>query len=128
MAEPFIKDAATLERIKLQCIECGDCHLWNGSKNGRGQPQMRGKTMRRTVWELAKGEIPTGKLVTVTCKQVTCLNPDHLALTTKSEVSRITNARPDVRLRKSAACARTNRAALGKINMEIARGTVEALW
>jgi len=116
-----IKDTATLARIKLRCIECGDCHLWQGSKNDRGHPQKHGKTMRRTVWEFAKGAIPTGKLITVTCNQVSCLNPDHLALTTRSEVARITNARPDVKLRKSAGSARANRAKLGKIDMEIAR-------
>ena len=112
----------TLESIKARCLECGECHLWQGSTNGSGQPKLQHTSTRRAVWSLSSGKnVPAGRLVTVSCGQVACVNPDHLALTSKAEVSRKTNARWDVKLRRSASSARANREKLGKITMVIAR-------
>jgi hypothetical protein len=114
--------AHTLENLKARCLECGDCHLWQGSTNGAGHPKLQHTSTRRVVWSLSSGQkVPAGRLVTVTCGKVTCVNPDHLALTSKADVSKKTNARWDVKLRRSASSARANREKLGKITMVIAR-------
>lgn len=111
----------TLPELHARCTECGDCLLWQGAHNGTGQPRHAGGSVRRAVWALARGPVPANRLVTVTCGQIACLNPAHLALTTRGAVTRIVHNRPDVRMRRSAACARTNQATMGKINMAIAR-------
>lgn len=115
------KTGYTLAHIQARCDECGDCLLWRGSCNGAGHPKIEDEPARRTVWKLAKGAIPLGALVTVTCGQTKCLTPAHLALTSKAAVARLTNARPDVKLRRAAACARSARERLGKITMPLAR-------
>lgn len=110
-----------LMRIHANCMECGDCLLWQGKTSQAGHPSLYDGTGRRKVWEAAHGPIPKGKLVTVDCGQLLCLNPEHLKLTTRSEVSTLSNARPDVRAKRIASNARTNQARLGKITMAIAR-------
>ena len=110
-----------LEKIHARCTECGDCLLWQGKTSQAGHPALYGTTGRRSVWETAFGPIPAGNMVTVTCGQILCLNPDHLKLTNKAEVSRINNARLDVKAKRSASSARTNQRNLGKITMDIAR-------
>lgn len=111
----------SLEKIHLNCVECGDCLLWQGKLSQAGHPNIAGKSGRRAVWERAFGPVPPGKLVTVDCAQVRCLNQEHLKLTTTAEVARINNARPDVKAKRSASSARINQLMLGKITMEIAR-------
>lgn len=112
----------TLEKIKMHCLECGDCLLWQGSKNDKGHPTAGPRSARRVVWELAKGRaLKPSELVAVTCGQKGCLNPEHLTLTNRSEVSAKSNARPAVKLKRSASAARTNQARLGKIDMDKAR-------
>lgn len=110
-----------LEFIHSRCKEDGGCQIWQGSTNGSGHPKMHDRTCRRVVWELVKGPLPKGKLVTTSCDDVRCLNPEHLKLTTKSEVSKASNARHSTKLKRAAASARTNRAKLGKITMDTAR-------
>ena len=110
-----------LEKIKLRCKECGDCLLWPGATNGKGHPKSEGTTLRRQVWTAAKGPIPQGKLVTVDCGQSLCLEPEHLVLTTRSEMTKKVNARPAVKARRAASGVRLNRARMGKIDMDIAR-------
>lgn len=111
----------TLKQIHAKCLECGDCMIWQGATNGSGQPKFHSKTARRATWEAAKGPVPDGKLVTTTCGHAKCLAVGHLALTTRAEVSKASNARPHVKALRSASTAKTVRAKLGKIDMETAR-------
>jgi len=111
----------TLSDILKRTTECGDCLLWAGSCNGRGQPKVHNGSARRRVYELAHGPVPVGKRISVDCDQVKCLNPEHLVAVTVSKISTITNARHDVKLKRQASSAKTNRPKLGKITIEIAR-------
>lgn len=118
----------TLERIKSRCLECGACWQWTGSTSGTcpkiawwGEHGREHRVVRRIVWELAKGPIPEGMLVTVNCGNSLCLNPAHLELTTRAEVTRKNSAKAAVQLRRRASSARTAQAKFGKITMDIAR-------
>lgn len=119
--ETTLRIMSVMDKTHEDC----DCLIWHGATNGVGHPKMRTDGMscsvRRFVWELHKGELEQSQLVTTTCGQASCLNPAHLKLTTKSKVSKINNARPDVKMRRAASAARTNQAKFGKLSMEIAR-------
>ncbi|GKS85836.1 hypothetical protein AVMA1855_16810 [Acidovorax sp. SUPP1855] len=112
---------ATLEQLHARCIEDGDCLLWQGGlSKSAGHPKFNNRSARRLVYELAHGPIPAGRNITVTCDCISCLNPEHLALTTKAEASRKANACPSVRAKKSVASAKASRPK-GKLTIEIAR-------
>jgi hypothetical protein len=58
-------DPDMVERIRMRCIECGDCLLWQGavSKKGAGMYISFGCKrilIRRALWELRHGPIPEG--------------------------------------------------------------------
>ena len=111
----------TIQKILARCSEDADCMLWRGCRGKTNQPKTGNGSVRRIAWRLVYGDIPKKRLVTVTCENSMCLNPDHLALTTKSQVVRKTLSRLDVRLRKTVSSRRSTRASLGKITMEVAR-------
>jgi hypothetical protein len=68
--------------IAGECIEC-----ISHKPNKSGYPQLRvgGKNPRlhRVAWELANGHIPKGLEVDHKCRNIACVNPDHLQLLTK---------------------------------------------
>ncbi len=111
----------TIEKILARCDEDADCMIWRGASNPCSHPKIGRASARRAVWRLAHGDIPKKRLITVTCENSMCLNPEHLALTTKSAVIRKVLSRLDVKVRKTASSRRSTRASLGKITMEIAR-------
>ena len=111
----------TIEKILARCSEDADCMLWHGRRDRANHPKIGGLSARRVTWKLANGEIPKKRVVTVTCQNSMCLNPAHLALTTKAAVIRKTSSRLDVNLRKKASGRRFARAQLSKITMDIAR-------
>jgi hypothetical protein len=111
-----------LEAIMARTVEDCDCLIWQGPTNASSHPVFGGHTVRRLVWSAHHGQtLDARRLVSVTCGNPKCVNPEHLALTSKAEVSRVTGARRDVRIRRAASCARTNRAKFGKITMDIAQ-------
>lgn len=111
----------TLTEIHAQCVEDGDCLRWRGSLNRpAGVPKIHNRSGRRVVYEMVRGAIPADGLLTVICECSDCLNPAHLALTTRAAVSRKINKPPSMRLRKAAASARANRPK-AKLTMETAR-------
>jgi hypothetical protein len=118
----------TWKDIAARCTPAeGDCLLWSGADNGKGHGKItltrngrrRNMTVRRYVWELRKGKLAPGQLVTVTCEHANCVV--HLAATTKSEAARKGNAPLEVRIKRSRASAQTNQRKLGKASMQIAR-------
>lgn len=109
----------TLDRILLNCKEDGDCLIWTGSNNSIGIPKIRNTSGRRVMWELQHGEIAPGMLVSTTCGHPACL--EHLALSTKAEVTARSHERPDTKARVSASNRRAARKARGKITIDIAR-------
>lgn len=107
-----------LQQLLSKCREDADCLIWTGSLSySSGHPKYNNKAVRRMVYELAKGTIPTGSLITTTCGCTQCLNPEHLALTTKSKAATKGNSCPTVRMRKAIASAIANRAT-GKLDMQ----------
>lgn len=111
----------TIEKILARCSEDADCMIWRGCRGKTNQPKTGNGSVRRIAWRLVHGEIPAKRLVTVTCGHSMCLNPEHLALTTKSAVIRKVLSRLDVKVRKTASSRKSVRAAVGKITMDIAR-------
>ena len=111
----------TLSHLLGKCREDADCLLWTGSlSHSSGHPKYNNKAARRLVYELSKGQIPAANYVTVTCGCATCLNPDHLRLTTKSEITAKAHSCPTVKAKKRVACAVAHRKT-GKLTMEKAR-------
>jgi hypothetical protein len=81
-------------RVMWRCEEYGDCCLWTGARNPRG-PVVSVKNveypLRKAVWECTHDEsAPPGMVVTTTCREHLCLNPDHVILMTRAQLNRRT--------------------------------------
>ena len=79
-----------LSEVKLSVIECGDCWEWTGRRNHTGVPVMSFKKQEITVRRaLLAPEVlaSLGRLnvVTVTCLNLKCVNPEHLVVMTRAE-------------------------------------------
>ena len=109
-----------LETIKERCIEEGDCWLWQGGGNEKGHPTIKHRSGRRFVWEAVHGVIAEGMRLSVTCGCIDCLNPKHLALRTRAQITAQMNAQPSVRRKKSAGGARGMKA-YSKLDADKAR-------
>jgi hypothetical protein len=63
-------------------IDDKGCWIWSGAvhKSGYGQIKWKGKSTvaHRVIYELIKGEIPTGLIIDHLCNVKLCVNPDHL--------------------------------------------------
>ena len=107
--------------LAAKTMEDGDCLIWTGrtSKQVGGQPKHGSLIMRRAVWVVRHGPLESGDLITVTCANSRCLC--HLAKTTKSEVSKKSQNRPQVRAIKRIKSAAWARANLAKLDMDKAR-------
>lgn len=120
-------DQPTIEWVKARCREDCDCWLWKLSLSPQGLPRFstrnskRSNQVRRVVWAAAKGQIPAKRVVTVTCPNKTCLNPEHLALTTKAAVIRRTSAQANVKAKKVAAGLKSRTGPVAKLDMDKAR-------
>lgn len=64
----------------------GDCWEWTGPKqSGYGFVTSRRKVAHRWVWEQLVGEIPPRLVLDHLCRNIVCVNPDHLEPVTITE-------------------------------------------
>ena len=109
----------TVEDLLARTREDGDCLIWTGRLNhSSGHPKWKNFTVRRLLWALQHGPLKPSELITSTCGNPRCL--EHLAITSRAEIARKTNADPRVKAikrAKSSAVARKK----AKLSMEKAR-------
>lgn len=88
---------ALTERIRLKCVECGDCLLWHGAVNRGGFPFIssgrKAVSVRRAVYEEKHGPIPAGLVVAPVCGHKACVSDGCLEAMTRKESARRAAAR-----------------------------------
>lgn len=106
----------TLDDIKARCTEDGDCWRWDGPVGTNKHPRIASRSARQIVYRMAHGAVPRGRVISVNCECIDCLNPEHLEATTKSKAAaKAFEKRPDIvraRAKKTADWFRANRAKL----------------
>ena len=74
------------------------CHIWLASKNktGHGMFSVMGKTIHasRYSFMMYKGEVANHEVVTQTCFNPSCVNPEHLELSDKRRLSKRISVNP----------------------------------
>ena len=69
-----------------------ECHIWLASKNktGHGMFSVMGRTMpaSRYAFMMFQGEVSNHEVVTRTCFNPSCVNPDHLELSSKRKIGK----------------------------------------
>ncbi len=88
----------TLETLLAQCVEEGECLMWQGRTTNHGVPisrfQGQHSGVRRTLWHLlGRRPLKPGQVVTTTCDNQLCCHPDHLLATTQGDLMRRRNRR-----------------------------------
>lgn len=81
------------------CIEESEepdgCWIWVGYISDKGRPRFvhnsRQEAANRVMYRLDKGEAPRNAWVLQTCKNVLCLNPDHLFLSMRTKKAELKN-------------------------------------
>jgi hypothetical protein len=88
----------TLDRIKRDIVEEGECWIWTGSLGGRSKvPQIKiggraGTVMavRRLVACIKLGRwLESHEYVSNTCGEKNCVNPDHVKITTPKQKAKL---------------------------------------
>ena len=96
--EPEVQPADTRRgdgpRFLTHLTKAGEHWLWKGETTRDGQGVFhigeRRVSAKQFSWELANGAVPDGSIVMVTCELRTCVHPDHLRCTSRSEMMRAT--------------------------------------
>ena len=74
------------------------CHIWLASKNktGHGMFSVMGKTIpaSRYSFMMYKGEVADHEVVTQTCFNPSCVNPEHLELSDKRKLGKRISVNP----------------------------------
>ena len=74
------------------------CHIWLASKNktGHGMFSVMGRTIpaSRYSFMMFKGEVANHEVVTQTCFNPSCVNPEHLELSDKRRLSKRISVNP----------------------------------
>ena len=75
------------------------CHVWLASKNktGHGMFSVMGKTIpsSRFAFMMFRGEVSDNQVVTTTCFNPSCVNPEHLELSDKRRIGKRITIHPD---------------------------------
>lgn len=79
------------EKIKSKVEEVGGCWMWTGYST-RNRPHVRFKggctSGQRASYQIFVGPVPDDMAVTNECGNTMCVNPEHLRLATRSEISK----------------------------------------
>lgn len=85
-----VKDSDFMRRFDKCIGKTTDCWLWCGYtlETGYGVIHYMGQVLmaHRISFLLSKGDLPVKKIVAHSCRNRSCVNPDHLMLATKREV------------------------------------------
>ena len=75
------------------------CHIWLASKNktGHGMFSVLGKTIpsSRFAFMMYKGEVLEHQVITQTCFNPSCVNPDHLEVSDKRRIGQRITIHPE---------------------------------
>jgi hypothetical protein len=133
MSEPTTKELiqATLDMMALieRTEEFADCLLWTGStSNGNPTytPYGVGQVctyVRRSIYQLATGNLKPGVPLDMTCNERLCINPAHMQPTTHAKIGQKAAARGQWKTKTRAARIATAKRAghQSKLTTEIAR-------
>ena len=76
-----------------------ECHIWLASKNktGHGMFSVMGRTMpaSRYVFMMFRGEVSNHEVITQTCFNPSCVNPEHLEISSKRKIGKRLTIHPD---------------------------------
>ena len=87
-----------MKMLKIETLEAkgtpeGDCIIWTGASGSGGYPMMRYNSEMRTVHsviaQMKYGKVPNRESVnkvTRTCKNIKCINSNHIVVMTKGEI------------------------------------------
>ena len=86
----FTRYAATPDDALASRTEwLGDCLVWTGIKNNHGygiiSVENKKTYAHRYAWEAVYGKIPKGKVVDHICYNPSCVNTEHLRVTTQAK-------------------------------------------
>lgn len=86
----------TLESIEAKCDIVGDCWHWKASKS-HGAPYMRigskSVPVRRYIFTELLGKDASGRLVSMRCSHLDCVNPQHIVAYTRKQLQQKTAKR-----------------------------------
>jgi len=79
-----------LEKFIIKGATEDDCYGWKGSVCNRGYTRVSYKGIstgaNRVMWMMHHGEIPRFHYVLNTCRNIACINPKHLCLSTSKRM------------------------------------------
>lgn len=89
-----MKAKPTLQRLMESIQPVEDCWIWQKRLSSRGNPSISMKVgdrsspcqATRVIWKEKFGVIPDKNIIRQKCGNKLCINPDHLILSTKSEL------------------------------------------
>ncbi len=80
----------SLESIKAKCDIVGECWHWKGGKSGKTPAIRNGKQTVNTRWyiftQLLERQLLPGRMVSINCDNIDCVNPDHLTQHTRKQL------------------------------------------